>query len=217
MQRQIASSDAYWLRRHQGSREQQKAKADEGAPYHLQEVQISLHLGLMPFRVGIDLSPASLTPSYAISYLSASAKLPICDLFKLGSSAYRRRYIWRRADQISWCLYAYAVAAAREGTFSLLKILLMCRSIVRTLILRPELMARLVFPAATKRKISISRIVRRDFGFEGERSWVIRCWSGTAPNCLNSFKAQPNAISALERSPSASLADPMSSLTTAWW
>src|SRR5512132_1579030 len=57
------------------------------------------------------------------------------------------------------CSYAYAVAAARDDTPSLVKMLLTCRSTVRSLRTSSAAMALLVWPVATRRSSCTSRAV----------------------------------------------------------
>ena len=62
------------------------------------------------------------------------------------------------------------MAAAREGTLSLLKMLLTCLSIVRSLRNSSAAMALFVLPAATRRRTCSSRGVSSDRCAEVERS-----------------------------------------------
>src|ERR671923_2624746 len=61
--------------------------------------------------------------------------------------------------QKRWCSYAKAVAAARDDTPSLVKMLLTCRSTVRSLRTKSAAIALLVRPAVTSRRTCSSRCV----------------------------------------------------------
>ena len=56
-----------------------------------------------------------------------------------------------RVVQMRWCAYAYAVAADRDDTSSLVKMLLRCRATVFSLMNSSVATARLVLPTATIR------------------------------------------------------------------
>src|SRR5215471_9185725 len=61
-------------------------------------------------------------------------------------------------DSTRRCSNAYAVAAARLDTPSLLKMLLMCRATVFSLSPSSSAMARFVLPVATRRRTCSSRV-----------------------------------------------------------
>ena len=102
------------------------------------------------------------------------------------------------------CSYARAVAAARDGTRSFARMLLTCRSTVRSLSTSRVAIARFVSPAATSRSTSSSRgaqaAVRRPRRAAATAS---RASSGCAPSSANTAAAASCSIAAASSSPSA--------------
>src|SRR5262245_51919102 len=109
-------------------------------------------------------------------------------------------YFYVEEVSIRRCSNAYAVAAARLETSSLLKMLLICRATVFSLRSSSPAMTLFVRPVATSRRTWSSRVVSPAADRSAASGVCRRARSNLAPSCWNARQAASSSTSALSLS-----------------